>query len=420
MGERPPAPGGTDRRLVSWKAIAGYLGVSVRTAQKWERQRALPVHRMPGRRGTVYANTNELDAWAAAGGRAAATWHSSRWLLWMLPAFAALVLAAGVAAYRHRGEAQPHSWSFTAGALEILDEDGRIVWRKPLPPQPANRFLSPSGSHPQIQIADLDGDGANEVVVGYSAAEPLESRVECYSATGELRWSYRPGRRVRTPQEEFSHSYDFRAVVVIPGRQPRLAVAAVHAVSFPGQVTLLSPAGEVLAEYWHSGPLTELAASDIDRDGRLELLAGGTNHAQRSAELVVLDPDNMNGCSREPDEFQFLDLGPPVEELRLVFARTCFARHIGSRRNRVSRITAGSGQVSVEVEERPHAYPVVYHLRYPELRLAGIDVSPDTIKAHDELFEMEVIDHPWGPRDMAALRDIKILSGPVDPLDSSS
>ena len=30
-------------KLESWQSIAEYLGVSVRTAQKWERERALPV-----------------------------------------------------------------------------------------------------------------------------------------------------------------------------------------------------------------------------------------------------------------------------------------------------------------------------------------------------------------------------------------
>ena len=382
------------------------MGVSVRTAQKWERERALPVHRTPGRRATVFSTPGELDAWAAAGGRDRAAWNGSR-RKWLIPALvSALVAVAG--ALHFTGKSGPSGWDFRAGTLVILDKDGDPVWRKELPPQPANRFRSAGGSHPQIQIADLDGDGANEVVVGYSAAEPLESRLECYSAAGELRWSYEPGRCVRTRQEEFSHSYDFRAVAIVPGPQPRLAVAAVHAISYPSQVSLLSPSGELLAEYWHSGPLTELAVSDVDRDGKLELLAGGINHAESSAELVVLDPDNMNGCSREPDECQLLDLGPPVEELRLVFERTCFARNAGNRRNRVSRITAGSDQVSVEVKERPRVPSVVYHLRYPDLRLAGLDVNPAIIKAHDELYELGVIDHRWGPADTEALRRIRV------------
>lgn len=51
-------------RLDSWKEIAGYLGRSVRTVQRWERQEGLPVHRLQhDRLGSVYALPAELDAW---------------------------------------------------------------------------------------------------------------------------------------------------------------------------------------------------------------------------------------------------------------------------------------------------------------------------------------------------------------------
>ena len=49
--------------LNSWKDIANYLQVSVRTAQLWEAQRGLPIRRVPGGRGVVWADPVELDAW---------------------------------------------------------------------------------------------------------------------------------------------------------------------------------------------------------------------------------------------------------------------------------------------------------------------------------------------------------------------
>lgn len=51
--------------LSSWKEIAGYLGKGVRTAQRWERELALPVHRPLGQdKGVVLAYPEELEAWA--------------------------------------------------------------------------------------------------------------------------------------------------------------------------------------------------------------------------------------------------------------------------------------------------------------------------------------------------------------------
>jgi tetratricopeptide (TPR) repeat protein len=51
-------------RLHSWKEIAVFLGHSVRTVQRWEAERSLPVHRTPGGKlGSVYAFKNELTRW---------------------------------------------------------------------------------------------------------------------------------------------------------------------------------------------------------------------------------------------------------------------------------------------------------------------------------------------------------------------
>jgi TolB-like protein len=53
-----------NERLDSWKAIAAYLRRDVRSVQRWEKDRGLPVHRVPGEKGgTVFAYTKELENW---------------------------------------------------------------------------------------------------------------------------------------------------------------------------------------------------------------------------------------------------------------------------------------------------------------------------------------------------------------------
>ncbi len=50
--------------LSGWKDIAKYLGLGVRTVQRWEIRLGLPVIRPAGRgRSVVCARTEELDAW---------------------------------------------------------------------------------------------------------------------------------------------------------------------------------------------------------------------------------------------------------------------------------------------------------------------------------------------------------------------
>jgi tetratricopeptide (TPR) repeat protein len=52
------------RRLDSWKEIAAYLGKVERTVKRWDVDRGMPIHRVPGGgRASVYAYTRELDEW---------------------------------------------------------------------------------------------------------------------------------------------------------------------------------------------------------------------------------------------------------------------------------------------------------------------------------------------------------------------
>jgi len=57
-----------NRRLSSWKDIAEYLGRDVRTVIRWEKEKSLPVRRIPGKRTAVFAHSEEIDSWMLSGG----------------------------------------------------------------------------------------------------------------------------------------------------------------------------------------------------------------------------------------------------------------------------------------------------------------------------------------------------------------
>lgn len=53
-----------NRRLDSWKEIAAFFDRDERTVKRWEKERSLPVHRLPGgARGRVFAFSDELARW---------------------------------------------------------------------------------------------------------------------------------------------------------------------------------------------------------------------------------------------------------------------------------------------------------------------------------------------------------------------
>jgi TolB-like protein/tetratricopeptide (TPR) repeat protein len=64
LTDQSPEKPRTGRRLDSWKEIASYLNRGIRTVRRWELEEGLPARRhQHTRQGTVYAYTEEIDAW---------------------------------------------------------------------------------------------------------------------------------------------------------------------------------------------------------------------------------------------------------------------------------------------------------------------------------------------------------------------
>src|SRR5262245_53071932 len=75
MGQSPHENPG--RRLDSWKEIASFFARDERTVRRWEKEQALPVHRIPGgAKGRVFAYESELREWLMASQAVSAEIHS--------------------------------------------------------------------------------------------------------------------------------------------------------------------------------------------------------------------------------------------------------------------------------------------------------------------------------------------------------
>jgi tetratricopeptide (TPR) repeat protein len=62
--DQPAEKKAQSRRLDSWKEIAVFFGRDERTVKRWEKERLLPVHRIPGKsKGGVFAYESELRDW---------------------------------------------------------------------------------------------------------------------------------------------------------------------------------------------------------------------------------------------------------------------------------------------------------------------------------------------------------------------
>jgi hypothetical protein len=410
----------TRGELNSWKEIAEYLGVSVRAAQKWEIRRGMPVHRLPGgtARGPVYAVADELDAWK----RSAAHPPTSRaWFLRSpLPtlALASILPVALMALYLKTSRSGPPATArLQDDILIIMDGFGRELWRKPFPVTLRAMDMDKEDARYQrtILIEDLDGDGTTEVLFAprYAASTVSRSELICYSESGEVRWTFIPGKVVSTAKEPFDSYYtinQFRTVRL--GQSRGLVVNSRHFHYYPNQTAILSPQGQVLREYWHPGHLNFLDVADFDADGVSELYLGGINNARKAATLVVLDAGSLEGAALEEatPAYQFQGLPAPREKYRLVFPRTCVNQR-SLQYNQVDGLWVHPGSITVRLAESKYPNPstVLYHFT-ADLKLSHFTWSDGFLELHRRLWAAGELDHELSAMEEAEMQRMTVLT----------
>ncbi|NQZ47963.1 MAG: tetratricopeptide repeat protein [Erythrobacter sp.] len=121
-------------RLVGWKRIAKQLSCSERTARRWEREEALPVHRQKhAARSTVYAHAAELEAWLDSRAETKPVErHSAKkrsFPLWVFAAAAVMISLTGIAFLKAGNSFAPTTASASQDPVAVdLYERGRSLW----------------------------------------------------------------------------------------------------------------------------------------------------------------------------------------------------------------------------------------------------------------------------------------------------
>jgi hypothetical protein len=392
--------------LMSWKEIATYLGIAVRTAQLWERERNLPVRRLPGGRGRVSANIAELERWkgsippevhappddAAAGASteappagpplaapaSPATKRGSVRRLLVGCFLAAAVLLTTVAARTWRRS--PAIARVEKDTLLVFDANGNELWRKTFP-HPLGETGNPERASLSLWVGDLDDDGQSEVLFSpHTLPEsPRSSPLVCYDSHGRVRWEYRNERRVRTADGPFSTIHNIAGFLVArldKGRTNAVFVTTTHQFYYPSQAALLTPDGRTHREYWHSGHLNHLQVADLNGDQKPEFYAAGINNARHAVTMVVLDENHFAGAAAEPafPHHQLLDFDPGVELARILVPQSCLSRETDPY-NTVASFEVGSDEIVLQTSEKIGAGAGIFHHLSPDLRTRQVSLS---------------------------------------------
>ena len=396
-----------NQRLDSWKEVAAYLGRNVRTVIRWEKEKGLPVHRVPGgRRKAVFAYTEELREWLTHdeqisantrdGGLKDKSRIASRAV--MTPAVdtslgaiaisltnvakATEVPASGrtlgkplhrgilgyvgavgtvliliIAANRlfvkvTRPSSTPVRLGFTLNAVQSFDSHDHLLWTHTFDGALEPGVLGKEGMSDAARIGDFRGDGTTEVLVAvpmrtnFATPDAFRLEVDLFSGDGSMLWSYVPDRKFQFGNYQIGAPWAFGDILVSSRtRKPVIWAAFINSVWGNSYVVNLDPeTGKGILRFVNTGTLRAL--NEVSQQNKDFLLVGGFNNDPDSGSLAIIDESHPFAASPQTknSRHECRDCPPGRPDYYFVFPRSEINEIDGLHENAVTRIQGSGAQ----------------------------------------------------------------------------
>jgi hypothetical protein len=361
--------------LDSWKEIAQFLERDVKTCQRWEKERGLPVHRFNGaKKSRVFANEEELIQWRQKNysnnsleekSSLPSKKHKTKYLLFAMPLAAILLyvfvhydLYSFIIPYAtpHNSiiESNPADYHINGSTLIIINKNGKELWsfdtrieklieEKEYKAQEMRARNESRAVFSYFIIKDINQDGRAEVLFSPKTTDQYgEWDLFCFDYKGKKLWEIKAGGKHIFGPSDYSSDYRVIGMTTVDffgDGKLEIVVNAAHMDDFPSQLLVLSAEGRLIGEYWNAGRFTDVAFEDIDDDGTKDILAVGTNNEYEKACLIVLDPRNMHGFSPQlKAKYQCAEFPPGTEKFYILFPRTDVDKITSPPRDAMDRI----------------------------------------------------------------------------------
>jgi hypothetical protein len=288
------------QRLASWKEIAAHLHREVRTVIRWEKERGLPVHRVPGGQGgSVFAFTDELDAWSAGQqetrrrSEPAAATVRNRALRWAIAGLAVLLISVTTAMVIARSYRPIATVSLRDTSIAALDRDGAELWTRQFPQRVTHTLRR------QSQIIDLNRDGHADVLAGLALADAdgsLRGGLFAIDSGGRTLWERSVDGHLSFGAGDFTAPWLPDDVFGFTnGGEAFAALAVHHQTWWPSMLAVFNAQGTKVGTFVQSGWIRLVRAT---ADGR-HLVTGGFSNSRGGAAFAVLDARHPDGASPE-------------------------------------------------------------------------------------------------------------------------
>jgi hypothetical protein len=192
------------------------------------------------------------------------------------------------------------------GMIEVYNQKKEKLWQLPgtnLQQSEDPHFYQQSQ---RVGAVDLDGDGTREVLSCLQIASSVGQENDGFSILSADR-TVRSFVRFERPIKYNGLDYPSKLspLAFVAGHSANgesdIFVAALNSRS-PMILARLNSRGEVIGEYWHFGHLPLVLITDIDGDGKEEIVLGGVDDTRdsnggRFPVVVILDPERIEGIT---------------------------------------------------------------------------------------------------------------------------
>ena len=257
-----------------------------------------------------------------------------------------------------------------------------------------------------VSFVDADGDGVNEVIWSQFADKQTTHTSFIHAQwIGEdsARWTLPLKFDLDFPNKPDVVDPNFKGKNIIAGDldgdgDPEVWAILIHEKMFPSLLLKLDARNGVeLARYLHTGHLGTMETVDLDDDGVVEILLGGTNNAFDEACLIVLDPRFVAGHAPLDGDYQPVGYDAGLERAYLRIPGTKLGKALPSNnpQNVLERIEVRPSENLIEASIRDIALgedPVdmpgyAYVIAYFDfnLGLRGLGTSSEYDRWRDKL-----------------------------------
>lgn len=292
------------KRILGLKAIAEYLRTSPRNIYRWEKELGFPLHRIGGSKGrSVFVDIDELEDWLKKTDLSAQNKvkrpkfltkirHPLRWRIVSIPIAVLIIIFIQLILITRRDSSfiNPVTYNIDGKIVILKDNQDNFLWNY----QAWSTVINEDAwiKNPRIDLADIDGDGFNEVIAAPYDQETNQYSLTLYEHQGKIIWS----KKIKTEisfqglrfvkdfipiTTQFCRSRDGSWVIVTSWR---------HNVRFVSTVMTISTEGKIISEFTNPGHLSRILITDVDNDGEKEILFSGTHNLLNGDGILVVLP----------------------------------------------------------------------------------------------------------------------------------